>query len=181
MADELQGHGLGTILLAHLAQMADEHGIATFEAEVLPQNHRMIEVFRESGFPVEVRSVPGSIHVELPTSFGSEAVKRFEDRDRSASAAAVGHFIAPRSVAVIGASRERDTVGGQIFHNLLDAGFEGTAYPVNREADVVQSVRAYRSVGEIPGPIDLAVIAVPAAAVIDVVGECAAGGSRPWS
>ena len=104
---------------------------------MLPQNHRMIEVFRESGFPVEVRSVPGSIHVELPTSFGSEAVKRFEDRDRSASAAAVGRFIAPRSVAVIGASRERDTVGGQIFHNLLDAGFEGTAYPVNREADVV--------------------------------------------
>ena len=176
VADELQGHGLGTILLAHLAQVADEHGIATFEAEVLPQNHRMIEVFRESGFPVEVRSVPGSIHVELPTSFGSEAVKRFEDRDRSAAAAAVGRFIAPRSVAVIGASRERDTVGGQIFHNLLDAGFEGTAYPVNREAEVVQSVRAYRSVGEIPGPIDLAVIAVPAAAVIDVVRECAGQG-----
>ena len=176
VADELQGRGLGTILLAHLAEVADEHGIATFEAEVLPQNHRMIEVFRESGFPVEVRSVPGSIHVELPTSFGSEAVERFEDRDRSAAAAAVGRFIAPRSVAVIGASRERDTVGGQIFHNLLDAGFEGTAYPVNREAEVVQSVRAYRSVGEIPGPIDLAVIAVPAAAVIDVVRECAGQG-----
>ena len=176
VADELQGHGLGTILLAHLAEVADEHGIATFEAEVMPQNHRMIGVFRESGFPVEVRSVPGSIHVELPTSFGSEAVKRFEDRDRSAAAAAVGGFIAPRSVAVIGASRERDTVGGQIFHNLLDAGFEGTAYPVNREADVVQSVRAYRSVAEIPAPIDLAVIAVPAAAVIDVVRECAGQG-----
>ena len=73
------------------------------------QNHRMIEVFRESGFPVKVRSVPGSIHIELPTSFGSGAVERFEDRDRSAAAAAVGRFIAPRSVAVIGASRERDT------------------------------------------------------------------------
>ena len=70
----------------------------------------------------------------------------------------------------------RDTVGGQIFHNLLDAGFEGTAYPVNREAEVVQSVRAYRSVSEIPGPIDLAVVAVPAAAVIDVVRECAGQG-----
>ena len=176
VADELQGHGLGTILLAHLAQVADERGIATFEAEILPQNHRMIEVFRESGFPVEVRSVPGSIHVELPTSFGSEAVKRFEERDRSAAAAAVGRFIAPRSVAIVGASRERDTVGGQIFHGLLDAGFEGTAYPVNREADVVQSVRAYHSVAGIPGQIDLAVIAVPAAAVIDVVRECASEG-----
>ena len=176
VADELQGRGLGTILLAHLAEMADEHGIATFEAEVLPQNHRMIEVFRESGFPVKVRSVPGSIHIELPTSFGSGAVERFEDRDRSASAAAVGRFIAPRSVAVIGASRQRDTIGGQIFHNLLDAGFEGTAYPVNRQADVVQSVRAYRSIVEIPAPIDLGVVAVPSAAVIDVVRECAGQG-----
>jgi acetate---CoA ligase (ADP-forming) len=173
VADELQGHGLGTILLAHLAEVAVQHGIATFEAEVLPQNHRMIEVFRESGFPVEVRSVPGSIHVELPTSLGSEAVKRFEDRDRRAAAAAVSRFIAPRSVAVIGASRQRDTVGGQIFHNLLDAGFEGTAYPVNREADVVQSVRAYRGVGEVSEQIDLAVVAVPAAAAIEVVRECA--------
>jgi acetyl coenzyme A synthetase (ADP forming)-like protein len=173
VADELQGRGLGTILLAHLAEMAEEHGISTFEAEVLPQNHRMIEVFRESGFPVEVRSVPGSIHIQLPTSLGSEAVKRFEDRDRSAAAAAVGRFIAPRSVAVIGASRERDTVGGQIFHGLIDAGFEGTAYPVNREADVVQSVRAYPSVSELPAPVDLAVVAVPARAVVDVVRECA--------
>ena len=74
VADELQGHGVGTILLAHLAEVADENGIATFNAEVLPQNHRMIEVFRESGFPVEVRSEPGSIHVELPTSFSDEAV-----------------------------------------------------------------------------------------------------------
>ncbi len=172
VADELQGHGLGTILLAHLAEVADEHGIDTFEAEVLPENHRMIEVFRESGFPVEVRSLPGSIRVELPTSFSPDALEHFEDRDRVAAAAAVSRFVQPRSVAVIGASRERDTVGGQIFHNLLDAGFQGTAYPVNREADVVQSVRAYPSVAEIEGPIDLAVVAVPAAAVIEVAKEC---------
>ena len=172
VSDELQGRGLGTILLAHLAEVAIEHGIDTFEAEVLPENHRMIEVFRESGFPVEVRSVPGSIQVELPTSFTPEAVEGFEDRDRVAAAAAVNRFFEPRSVAVIGASRQRETVGGQIFHNLLDGGFEGVAYPVNREAEVVQSVRAYSSVSQIPGPIDLAVIAVPAAAVIEVVREC---------
>ena len=111
VSDELQGRGLGTILLAHLAEVAIEHGIDTFEAKVLPENHRMIEVFRESGFPVEVRSVPGSIQVELPTSFTSEAVERFEDRDRVAAAAAVNRFFEPRSVAVIGASRQRETVG----------------------------------------------------------------------
>jgi len=176
VSDALQGRGLGTILLAHLAEVATDQGIDTFEAEVLPQNHRMIEVFRESGFPVEVSSVPGSIQVEFPTSFTSEALARFEDRDRVAAAAAVNRFVEPRSVAVIGASRERETVGGQIFHNLLDGGFEGAAYPVNREAEVVQSVQAFGSVSEVPGPIDLAVIAVPAVAVNGVARECAEQG-----
>ncbi len=173
VSDALQGRGLGTIMLAHLAQVAKDNGIETFEAEVLPENHRMIEVFRESGFPVEVRSLPGSIRVELPTSFSPEAMERFEDRDRVAAAAAMGHFISPESVAVVGASRERGTVGGQIFHNLLEGGFAGAAYPVNREAEVVQSVRAFESVGDIPESIDLAVIAVPAPAVNEVARKCA--------
>ncbi len=174
VADVMQGRGLATILLAHLAEVAHDRGITAFEAEVLPENHRMIAVFRDSGFPVEVRSVPGSIQVKLPTSLSSEAVERFAARDRAAAAAATKHFIEPGSVAVIGASRERDSVGGQTFHNLLDAGFQGTAYPVNHQADVVQSVRAYGSLRELPEPVDLAVIAVPAGAVIEVVKECAA-------
>ena len=58
VADAWQGQGISTILLAHLAAVADRHGIAAFIAEVLPLNHRMIEVFRESGFPVEMRSPP---------------------------------------------------------------------------------------------------------------------------
>ena len=92
IADELQGHGLGTILLAHLAELADEAGITTFEAEVLPENHRMIEVFRESGFLVETSSAPGSIHVLFPTSFSPQAIERFEGRERIAAAAAVARF-----------------------------------------------------------------------------------------
>ena len=142
----------------------------------------MIEVFRESGFPVEVRVRAG---IDSRRAARPRSARRRWSGSRTeievAAAAAVSRFFEPRSVAVIGASRERDTVGGQIFHNLLDGGFEGVAYPVNREAEVVQSVRAYSSVGEIPGPIDLAVIAVPAAAVIEVVRECAGRGSRPWS
>jgi len=112
IADELQGRGLGTILLAHLAETASDNGIGLFEAEVLPTNHRMVDVFRESGFPVEISSVPGSIHVELPTSFSAEARDRFENRDRIAAIAAVRRFMEPRSVAVVGASRDRGTVGG---------------------------------------------------------------------
>ena len=90
----MQGLGLATLLLAHLAEVAHGNGIAVFFAEVLPQNHRMIEVFRESGFPVETSSEAGSIRVEFPTSFSPEAVRRFQERDRTAAAAAVRHFLA---------------------------------------------------------------------------------------
>jgi len=65
VADAWQGRGISTILLAHLAGLAEQHGISTFTAQVLPANHRMIEVFRESGFPVDMRSTPDAIEIEL--------------------------------------------------------------------------------------------------------------------
>jgi len=177
IADELQGQGLGTILLAHLAEVAAENGIEIFSAEVLPQNHRMIEVFRESGFQIETASEPGSIRLEMPTAFGPGAVERFEERDRLSAETAVRRFLRPRSVAVIGASRRRGTVGGEVFHNLLESGFDGVVHPVNPAADVVQSVRAYPRIGEIPDEVDLAVIAVPAGAAVAVARECGAAGA----
>ena len=134
IADALQGHGLGTILLAHLAEAAHEAGVGVFFAEVLPQNHRMVEVFRESGFPVETSSEPGSIHVELPTSFGAMRWSSFEERDRLAAEAAVRRFLQPRSVAVIGASRRRGTVGGEVFHNLLESSSAGSSTRSTRPA-----------------------------------------------
>ena len=173
VADEMQGGGLATLLLAHLAEVAQENRIPLFFAEVLPENRRMIEVFRESGFPVEVSSHPGAIRIEMPTSFSPEAVERFERRDQLAARAAVRRFLAPRSVAVIGASHRRGTVGGEVFHNLLQSEFDGAVYPVNPASEVVQSVRAYPSITDVPDEIDLAVIAVPAPAVVEVATECA--------
>jgi acetyl coenzyme A synthetase (ADP forming)-like protein len=177
IADELQGQGLGTILLAHLAEVAEANGIEAFFAEVMPENHRMVEVFRESGFPIDTSSEPGAIHVELPTSFDGEAVGRFEERDRLAAEAAVRAFLAPRSVAVVGASRRRETVGGAVFHNLLESRFDGVVHPVNPASDVVQSVRAYRRLADVPGAVDLAVIAVPPAAAVEAAHEAAAKGA----
>lgn len=176
VADALVGRGLGTILLAHLAQVADEHGIPLFEAEVLPGNRRMVEVFRESGFPTEISATAGAVHAEFATSLSPEAVERFEQRDRLAAANAVRRFLEPRSVAVIGASRRRGTVSGEIFHNVLDGGYQGVVYPVNPAADVVQSVRAYPDVTSIPGEVDLGVIVVPARYVAEAARDCAAKG-----
>ena len=178
VADGWQGKGISTILLAQLAAVAEEHGISTFIAEVLPQNNRMIQVFRDSGFPVELRSTPEAIEVELPTSLNDEALARFEEREDRAAVEAVRALLEPRSVAVVGASRRRGTIGGEILHNLLAAEFNGPVYAVNDHRDVVQSLPAYRAIGDIPGPVDLAVIVVRAEGVEDVARECAAAGVR---
>ncbi|HEX6457801.1 MAG TPA: GNAT family N-acetyltransferase [Thermoleophilaceae bacterium] len=176
VADELQGQGIGTILLAHLAQAAQDADIPVFTAVVLPSNHKMIDVFRQSGFPVEVRALPDALHITAPTSATPDAVARFDERDSVAATAALRHVLEPDSVAVIGASRKRGSVGGELFHNLLQAGFHGPVYPINRQARVVQSVPAYKSLADVPEPVDLAVIAVPAADVLDAARECAEKG-----
>lgn len=178
VADAYQGRGLGTIMLGQLAEAASEQGVRVFEAEVLPENHRMVEVFRESGFPIETMSEPGQIRIRFPTSLTPEALEQFERREQMAAVAAIGTILSPRSIAVIGASRSRGTIGGEVFHNLLATGFQGPVYPVNPKTEVVQSVSASPSVGEVPGPVDLAVIVVPAAGVVEVARECAAKGVR---
>ena len=138
----------------------------------------MLDVLRESGFPVQSRSEPGEIHAELPTELTPEAVKQFEDRDRIASVAAVKHVLAPRSVAVIGASRTRGSIGAELFHNLVSMGFKGPIFPVNPAATEIEGFRAYPSVLEIKEEVELAVVTVPAAAVVEVARQCADKGVR---
>ncbi len=178
VADELQGRGVGTLLLGQLAELGARQGIRVFEASVLPTNHRMLEVFRESGFPVEVRAEPGELRVTFPTELTEEALQRFERREQLAAQAALRAFLHPRGVAVVGASRRRGTIGGEIFRNLLQYGFEGPVYPVNPHAEVVQSVVSYPTVEAIPGPVDLAVVVVPAEQVVEVAWQCARKGVR---
>jgi acetate---CoA ligase (ADP-forming) len=178
IADAMQGKGLGTILLGQLAQAADELGVQVLEAEVLSDNYQMIRVFRDCGYPVKTHTLPGVLLVEFPTSMSPEALDRFERREQVAATAAMRAFFAPESVAVIGASRRRGTVAGELFHNLLAAEFNGPVYPVNPKASVVQSVPAYQSVLDVPGPVDLAVLALPSSAVVQAARECAAKGVR---
>jgi acetyl coenzyme A synthetase (ADP forming)-like protein len=178
VADAYQGKGLGTILLGQLTQAAIAAGISDLEARVPPENAPMLQVLRELGFPTVLKSEPGFIHVTFPASLLPEALARFERREAIAAIAAMEKFLRPRGVAVIGASRERGGISGELFRNILEAGFQGPVYPVNANAEVVQSVKAYRSVLDCPGPVDLAFIVVPAPAVLSVARECAQKGVR---
>ncbi|HEY6868103.1 MAG TPA: CoA-binding protein, partial [Candidatus Eisenbacteria bacterium] len=117
---------------------------------------------------------PGVPSAAPPVARGSEAPARAP----SAGLHGLDPLLRPRSIAVIGASRARGTIGGEIFHNLVHNGFTGVVYPVNPKAAVVQSVQAYPDLAHVPGPVDLAIVVVPAAQVVAAVRECGEKGVR---
>lgn len=178
VADAYQGRGIGSILIGQTAQAAAAQDITTFVAEVLPENHAMVNVFRASGFPVSIRATPGSLEVEFPISLTEEAAERFDRRDTQSAVNAVRTFLSPASVAVVGASRDSSSIGGQLFRNLLMSEFHGAVYPVNPKATVVQGVPAYGSILDVPGDVELAFITVPGPLVATVADECGRKGVR---
>ncbi len=167
VADELQGHGLGTRLLEQLAARAASVGIERFVAEVMADNTQMLSVFTNAGFEVARRLEGGEVEVHFPIAPTEAYLARVDERDHVAVAASLEPFFAPQHVAVIGASRRRGSIGGELFRNVLEADFRGAVYPVNRGAEPVAGVRAYASIADIPDPVDLAVVCVPAAQVLD--------------
>ncbi len=176
--DAHQGRGVGTQLLQLLTAYARAHGVTSFRAFVLPENVQMMRVFRNSGYELSRTLEEGVYTVDFPVAYSEDAKAAAYEREKRAVAASVLPIFYPRSVAVIGASRERGSIGGRLFHNLVGSSFTGPVYPVNPHADVVQSVRAYHSVLEIPDTVDLAFIVVPGSHVFDVVKECAEKGVR---
>jgi acyl-CoA synthetase (NDP forming)/GNAT superfamily N-acetyltransferase len=170
--DRHQGRGLATVLLEYLAEAARRTGISAFTATVLPSNGRMVAVFRNAGFATVSRFGDGVIEVRLDLRPTPEAEAAILGRAQRAEAEAVRRLLAPRSVAVIGAGRDPGGVGHAVLRNVVDHGFAGPVYAVNPAADQVAGVGAVPSVGDIDGPVDLAVVVVPAGQVPAVVEEC---------
>jgi acetyl coenzyme A synthetase (ADP forming)-like protein len=167
VADDFQGRGAATRLLEQLAARAAEAGIEEFVASVMPENAAMLSVFRAAGFEVSRTLGGGEVEVRFPIAPTTQFLARVEERDHVAVAASLRPFFAPGSVAVIGASKRRGSIGGELFRNILAADYAGAAYPVNRAGEAVAGVRAYREIEEIPDPVDLAVICVPGGRVLE--------------
>jgi acyl-CoA synthetase (NDP forming)/GNAT superfamily N-acetyltransferase len=174
--DQHQGRGIGQLLLEHLAQAGRERGVERFTAEVLPDNHRMIQTFRDAGYRVASGYADGVITLEFPIDPTDTAIGVMRSREHVAEAASIHRFFHPRSVAIIGASRRQDTIGQLLVHNLVTGDFTGRVYVVNPSANAVSGLPAYKSVNEIPDDVDVAIVAVPADSVTDVVLDCAAKG-----
>ncbi len=178
VADDDQGRGIGTRLLDYLTAYARDQGISSFRAFVLAENHAMLRVFRGAGFRMEREMEEGVYNVEFPTVESDETRAAHDEHEKRSTAASMMPIFYPHSVAVVGASRDPASIGGRLFANLLRGDFTGPVYPVNPGAPVVRSVKAYPSVLDVPGNVDLAFVVVPSSHVIKVAEECAAKGVK---
>jgi acetate---CoA ligase (ADP-forming) len=178
VADELQGHGIGTRLLERLAALAAEQGIESFVAEVLPDNRAMLGVFEGAGLEVTRELDGGEFEVCFPIASTEQYLTRVDERDHLAVTASLRPFFEPKSIAVIGASRRRGSIGGELFRNVLAADFAGAAYPINRDGEAVGGVRAYTSIADAPETVDLAVVCLPGPHVLAAAEAALASGVK---
>jgi len=170
--DAQQRRGLGSILLEHLAAAAQECGIRRFTAEVLSENQTMLRVFIDAGYAVNREFFSGVVDLGFDIKPTESSLAVIASREHRAESRSIARLLSPRSIAVIGASNEDRKLGHAVLVNLLRSGFTGPVYPVNPETLSVQGVRAYKSVLDIPDPVDIAVVTVPAASVAQVVESC---------
>jgi acetate---CoA ligase (ADP-forming) len=170
--------GLGTLLLHRLAEAARHAGVRRLTGDVPRGDAALLGLLEELGLEYTEQVTAATVHA----SFAVQETDAYLDAllaDQGAAAdVAVGPFLRPRSIAVVGAREEPDTIGGLLLGNLLRSGFTGTVYPVNPRHQVIQGMTAYPELASCPRPPDLAVVAVPAPAVADVVDQAGALGAR---
>jgi acetyl coenzyme A synthetase (ADP forming)-like protein len=176
--DALQGRGVGTRLLEQLAGSAGAAGVERFVAEVLPENRAMLRVFEEAGFDVVRHLAGGVLEVRFPIVSTERYRDRVDTRDHIAVVASLEPFFTPRSVAVIGASPREGSIGGIVLRNVVDSGFPGPVYAVNRSGAAVHGVPGVRTPAELPEAVDLVVVCVPAEAVEVAAREALDRGAR---
>jgi len=176
--DAYQGKGIGTKLMEWLANVARDNGITTFEASVLAENREMMNVFKDYGFHVTSEFEEKEYRVTFPIARTKRVTQREEERERIATVTSLISLLYPRSVAIIGASRDPGTIGQLLFRCIMQNRFSGVVYPINPNAEAIMSVKAYPSVLDVPGDVDLALIAVPAPLVAKVTDECGRKGVR---
>ncbi|MEV7417301.1 GNAT family N-acetyltransferase [Streptomyces sp. NPDC089919] len=179
--DAHQGRGVASALLEHIGAVARERGIRRFAAEVLPANSKMIKVFTDAGYTQKRSFEDGAVRLTLDLEPTAESLAVQRAREQRAEARSVQRLLSPRSVAVIGVSREPGGAGRAALRNLRCSGFTGALYAVNRAlpepdpaapAPELDGVPAHRSLAGLEGPVDLAVVAVPADRVPEVVADC---------
>jgi acyl-CoA synthetase (NDP forming)/RimJ/RimL family protein N-acetyltransferase len=178
VSDAHQGRGMGSVLLEHLAAAARERGISRFVADVLPQNLKMVAVFREAGYAVTDHFDRGVVELAFDIDPTDRSMAVMEAREHGSEAASLSALLQPSSIVVIGASRDPESIGARVLQHIVDGGFTGLVYAVNPAASQVRGVHCYADVSQVPAPVDVALVVVPAGAVLDAVQHCRQAGVR---
>ncbi|MEV0283540.1 GNAT family N-acetyltransferase [Kribbella sp. NPDC050820] len=174
LEDSVHGRGIGTLLLEQLAATARENGVERLRADTLAENAGMLRVFADSGFEQVRRLESGVVELVLDTAYRPSTLERMADRERAAEDRSLHRVFAPRAVAVIGAGRKPGGIGHEVLRNLAGGNFTGPVYAVNPHTDRVGGQPSYPSVEDVPGVVDLVVIAIPAEQVPHVLVSCGA-------
>jgi acyl-CoA synthetase (NDP forming)/GNAT superfamily N-acetyltransferase len=182
--DDMHRRGIATLLLEHLVSVARQRGLRAFTAEALADNLAMLRVFADAGLPVQREMSDGVVNLTFPLPGGDadesldSYLESVASRESRADVASLRPLLQPRSVAVIGASRRSGTVGRAVLHNIVSGGFTGPVYAVNPRGKSMEGIACLASVEDLPEAVDLAVVAVPAAAVPAVAAACGRQGVR---
>lgn len=174
--DTHHGRGLGTLLLEHLAQAGRELGVRRFVAEVLRENGKMVKAFRAAGYQLRSSLDEGLFRFEFDIHPTQTLLLVMASREHRAEASSMARIVGATHVAIVGAFSRPELDRAPPPRNLVLGGFTGRAYPVHPSANAICGLPAYPSVRDVPGPVDLAIIATPADAVPSVVEDCAAKG-----
>jgi acyl-CoA synthetase (NDP forming)/GNAT superfamily N-acetyltransferase len=175
--DDVHGRGVASLLLEHLVWLARQRDLRAFVAETLAENSAMLRVFADAGLPAKRRISSGVVELTFPLPDHDNYrlgnyLETVASRESRADVASLRPLLRPRSVAVVGPSRRDGTLGRAILHNIVTGGFTGPVYAVNPHAETMEGVPCVASVDDLPGPVDLAVIAVPPSAVPEVAAQC---------
>lgn len=186
VSDAHHGRGLGSVLLEHLAAAARERGIHRFTAEVLPQNGKMLAVFREAGYQVQAKLDDGIVWVAFDVDPTLRSLAVMADREHSAESRSVATLLQSRAILVVTDPAGRDHGAGcAVVRHLVglpDATTSGLAGVGDGDALTVDVVgwdrapapaRVRAGLDEVPGPVDLVVLAVPADRCAETVRQCA--------
>ncbi len=179
LVDDAQQHlGIGTLLAEHLADLARSYGYRRLLADVLAENGDMMRLLTDLGLPVQRSYEHGTLRLVIDLRASWDAISASDRREARADAASLAAILAPRSVAVVGASRRPGSVGHQVLRNIIDGGFGGQVHAVNPSGGTVLGIPAIPTAAQLPADVDLAIVAVPAPAVPEVVRACGQRGVR---
>ena len=184
VADGMHRHGIATLLLEHLVSLARARGVRTLVADVLPGNYTVLRVLSDTGLAVRRKLADGVVELSMPippnAALGeaSTYLDAVADRDKHANVASLESLLAPRSAAVVSADQGSGSIGRTILLNIRDAGFSGTLYAVQPDGGDISGIPCVPSVAALPEAPDLAVLAIPAALVVEAARECGKRGVR---